>query len=290
MILSDFGLSRVAEQLENAAKDSIRLAASEPSKAAVSRLFGRPNLPAGVDWPTSADGPLAFVAQLDLGNLPKIHGLGLPCSGSLFFFFCGVVPHEKSKERERFRVLYFDRPLTEFPERNFPKDLPSKLRWKGLQYAVARTEISFPWPEDTVVEQLDLNEQEYKDFCRFSGHWIDSPGEPRSLHRIGGYPNYVQHDPKFEAHLRSRDLWAGICDNPDNLSAEEHFRESNRRFSEIKRRLKPEAAAWELLLQVDSEENAGMMWGDTGRLYFLIRQNDLHARRFENTWMVWDCY
>ena len=119
---------------------------------------------------------------------------------------------------------------------------------------------------------------------------MDAPGEPRSLHRIGGYPNYVQDDPKFEAHLRSLGLWAGIWDNPDNLGAQDHFRESNRRFDEIKRRLKPESAGWELLLQVDSEENAGMMFGDTGRLYFLIRHDDLLARQFEKTWMVWDSY
>jgi len=286
----DAGLGRVSSQLEGAAKESLRLEASEPSEEAVSRLFGRPNLPEGVEWPVCPDGPLAFVAQLDLANLPEVKGLGLPRSGSLFFFFGGVVQREKSEDRELYRVLYFDRGLGEFPLREFPPELDEELRWTGLRYDVARKETSMPWPEDTVVEQLNLSPDEYKRFCKFSGEWIDGMGEPRSLHRVGGYPNYVQHDPKFEAHLRSAGLWAGIWEKLPGVSAREHFVESNRRFEEAKGRWKPESSAWEVLLQVDPEENAGMMWGDTGRLYFLIRREDLEGRRFEKTWMVWDCY
>ncbi|MCR8632194.1 YwqG family protein [Paenibacillus radicis (ex Xue et al. 2023)] len=29
---------------------------------------------------------------------------------------------------------------------------------------------------------------------------------------------------------------------------------------------------WKLLLQIDSEEEIGMMWGDAGRIYFWIRE------------------
>ena len=36
-----------------------------------------------------------------------------------------------------------------------------------------------------------------------------------------------------------------------------------------------------LLLQVDSDDGARMMWGDVGRLYYLIETEDLRAKRFE---------
>jgi len=183
-VLSDFGLGRVAAQLEKAAKGSIRLAAGEPSQEAVSRLGGRPNLPGEIDWPTSREGPLAFLAQFDLGGLPPIADLNLPSSGSLYFFYAVGGNPKAPIDRDLFRVLYSDRPLAESLARDFLGDLSEEHRWMGYQYLVAKQEISFPWPEDTVVEQLDLSEQEHEDFYRFSGHWIDSQGEPQTLHRI----------------------------------------------------------------------------------------------------------
>jgi uncharacterized protein YwqG len=46
---------------------------------------------------------------------------------------------------------------------------------------------------------------------------------------------------------------------------------------------------WHLLLQVDSEQAAGMMWGDVGRLYYWIRSKDLKAGNFDNVWLVLQC-
>lgn len=45
----------------------------------------------------------------------------------------------------------------------------------------------------------------------------------------------------------------------------------------------------QLLLQLDSEDQAGMMWGDLGRLYFTIRQEDLTSLSFQKTGMDWQC-
>ena len=36
-----------------------------------------------------------------------------------------------------------------------------------------------------------------------------------------------------------------------------------------------------VLLQVDSDDDARMMWGDAGRLYHLIHPEDLRARTFQ---------
>lgn len=45
-----------------------------------------------------------------------------------------------------------------------------------------------------------------------------------------------------------------------------------------------------LLLQVDSDEAAGMEWGDAGRLYYWIRPDDLQARRLEQSWLEHQSY
>ena len=286
--LAKFNLGRVATQLEEAAKDSIRLAAAEPCKEAVSRLGGRPNLPRDVEWPESKEGPLAFVAQLDLGSMPRIREFGLPLAGSLFFFYSGNDSPTKPADRKMFRVLYIDSALDGIRERSFPKELDSKLRWQGFRFE-AQKEVSFPWPEDTIVRQLNLSKDESGSFWEFSSYWLEQQSQLRTLHRVGGYPNYVQHDPKFEAHLKTTGLWAEIW-KKGKLDAMAYFQETNRRFAEARQREGHRAAEWELLLQVDSEEANGMMWGDAGHLYFLMRRDDLQARRWEKAWMIWDCY
>ena len=47
---------------------------------------------------------------------------------------------------------------------------------------------------------------------------------------------------------------------------------------------------WRLLLQLDSDEAASMMWGDLGRVYFWIRERDLQDQRFDRTWTILQCH
>ena len=49
------------------------------------------------------------------------------------------------------------------------------------------------------------------------------------------------------------------------------------------------AADWMLLLQVDTADEAGWMWGDCGTLYYWIRRPDSLASRFNRVWMIFQC-
>ena len=51
-----------------------------------------------------------------------------------------------------------------------------------------------------------------------------------------------------------------------------------------------EEPAWVLLTQFDSDRTANMMWGDVGRLYWMIRPEDLAARRFDQALFTWQCH
>ena len=50
--------------------------------------------------------------------------------------------------------------------------------------------------------------------------------------------------------------------------------------------LLPGAMDWTLLLQVDSDPNAGMRWASEGRLYFWIERAALAAATFDNVWVI----
>ncbi|NLX97108.1 MAG: DUF1963 domain-containing protein [Rhodopirellula sp.] len=47
---------------------------------------------------------------------------------------------------------------------------------------------------------------------------------------------------------------------------------------------------WHLLLQIDTDDNMATMWGDGGRVYFWIREEDLKSREFGNVWLILQCY
>lgn len=57
------------------------------------------------------------------------------------------------------------------------------------------------------------------------------------------------------------------------------------------RALRPGAAEWQLLFQIDTdEEGPGWMWGDVGMLYFWIPREALRRAAFDRAWMILQCY
>lgn len=95
------------------------------------------------------------------------------------------------------------------------------------------------------------------------------------INRMGGYPVPVQGDlMELECQLASNGIYVGDAKGyEDPRSAA----------------LRDGAADWRLLLQLDSDDDAGMMWGDVGRLYFWIREQDARAGDFSKVWMVLQC-
>lgn len=95
-------------------------------------------------------------------------------------------------------------------------------------------------------------------------------------HRLLGYPQNIQDSMERECQLASHGVY---CGGPDGYQGE------------LAALLEPGAADWRLLLQVDSdEESLGWLWGDSGRIYFWIRQQDLKALQFDKAWLILQCY
>jgi hypothetical protein len=91
-------------------------------------------------------------------------------------------------------------------------------------------------------------------------------------HRLLGHPDPVQTDVEGEAatlaHCRTDKEWRTWM-RPG-------------REKDIQRL----ARKWRLLLQLDSDSNAGMMWGDVGALYFMIPERSLAKGRWEDVQLV----
>lgn len=273
--LSAAGLSRHADSLTQRALPSVRLvgdAQIDVSAPGASRIGGLPELPPEVAWPSKAGAPLSFIAQLNLADL-SVHdteGL-LPREGLLSFFYDAVSQQAwgfDPADRGSWAVMH-----TSASEvvalRDAPADLPADGQFPPLGLE-AHSELTFPPGESFIVETLGLSFDERATYSE-----VLPDAEDVTAHRLLGHPEPIQGDMQLECQLVSHGLY---CGDPSGYEEERAAP------------LAPGALDWRLLLQVDTEDENGMMWGDCGRLYFWIRHEDLVAGRWDGAWCVLQCY
>ena len=82
------------------------------------------------------------------------------------------------------------------------------------------------------------------------------------------------HNVRLAEHMASARRSGGEYDAVPDSSVEESAKRDGR---------------WRLLLQLDTDGNPGWMWGDMGRLYFWITDEDLREGVFEKCWMILQC-
>jgi len=234
------------------------------------KIGGNPDLPRELEWPTARDFPLIFLAQVALTDIPHLDVTPrLPQSGLLSFFFdakeqpWGFDP----KNAGSWKVVYTPN-AEKLHRREFPEGFPvSKFKACRL---TSRKRFSLPSWERSGACGLDLNEEEM-DALEEVSLQLRSSG-----HQLLGLPVVVQGDHmELECQLASNGVYCGDSTGYDSSRG---------------KALSPGAADWRLLMQFESDDNVGMMWGDGGRLYFWIREQDLASQNFDNVWVVLQCY
>ena len=93
-------------------------------------------------------------------------------------------------------------------------------------------------------------------------------------HRMFGHPHRIQGEMTLECQLVTHGIYLGDSTDYKGPRAKE---------------LKEGARDWRLLLQVDGE-SADVEYGDAGMIYYWIREADLRARRFDQAWLILQCY
>lgn len=217
-------------------------------------------------WPTRAGKPLAFIARLDL---PQVQAMlptaWLPATGALLFFYdmkampWGFDP----KDRDGWAVLHVhdgQRPTSPLAAAALP--------YRPLTF---RLIDSLPSCERLAERGVELSDEEIDDYFELQAAAFAQQPE----HQVGGYPVPVQGDGmELECQLVSHGIYCGTPDGYQDPRARE---------------LESSANEWKLLLQVDSDEALGMMWGDAGKLYFWVREPAARVGDFSGCWMVLQC-
>jgi uncharacterized protein YwqG len=217
---------------------------------------------------------LAFIAQIELSSLPRIAAeQGFPEDGLLLFFYdaeqstWGFEP----KDAGSFAVIHVMEPTAASVVRQWPTDLPEQARYPACGLASDETLTLPPW-ESVLIDDLNLDREQLNAYQNLFERTCGNDAYSRAL--LSGYPDQIQGDMMLECALVSAGFYCGdaAAYRDPRLPV---FRKN--------------AREWRLLLQVPSAESAGMMWGDVGCLYYWIREDDLKAGRFEQSWMIVQC-
>ncbi|MBD2580313.1 YwqG family protein [Oscillatoria sp. FACHB-1406] len=227
-----------------------------------SKFGGFPYYPVASEYPRSPQGNyLYLLAQINFSEVPPLDNF--PDRGILQFYIndddlYGCDFDEPTKQ-EGFRVIYFpeielqrDRLIQDFsflaPPENFPLPFNQAFSLKLSRKTVSLTTIDEESGEifsGAFIEEGKENE-EFEEYLEANGEEMSS-----SLHRLGGYPNFTQNDPR------------------DSLP--------------------PEEEPYSLLLQIDSECEKDIMWGDVGIGNFFIQESALKKLDFSHVLYNWDC-
>lgn len=258
-------LQQHREALEKMRKDSL-LIHGKIGKTAVmeSKFGGRPYWLKSDAYPTTQAGePLHLIAQINFDEIEEMIP-GYPTEGILQFFIADEelygADFEHPTKQDTFRVIYHDKIetdlsklKTDFPYQSDEFYFPISEECK---LSFERTSEMLPicdyrFNEITGIEELlETGTDESFDLYDQIEDAYDQLASGQGA-KIGGYPYFTQDDP------RSSEVYAEY----DTV-----------------------------LLQIDTEVDLKIMWGDCGVANFFITAEDLRKRNFSNVLYTWDCH
>lgn len=275
-----------------ARKQAIRLKVTLPDAPlpqTASKFGGRPYLPAGELPPTNEKGkPLGMIAQINCADLPENDIY--PATGMLQFWInpndeecLWGYDYENPLSQKNHRVVYYETLGEPNPEAPFPNVDWDDYGWpfgrdgKGTAEEVVEYALAFETWEQGFLDGG------YEIYDQFADAWDEMypdqklPEEPnarddasynllepfeseeRDYSHIGGYPSFVQNDPRDEfKELRGHTV------NLLTIVSESENEENE-------------------------DEEIEIMWGDAGAANWLITPEALAARDFSQVVFEWAC-
>jgi uncharacterized protein YwqG len=240
---------------------SFRHATPEKLRSGLTKLGGRPNLLQETPWPEHDGIPLPFVCQIDLLAISGLPGSEhFPDSGLMLVFYDleeGGAGYD-IKDRDSWRVIVQPRIAG---ERELPLAIPKGSVYREVPLC-AKSELMFP--DSETLEHYPLLTPDELD--AYQNLWIDSQlGENK--HQLLGYPKTFLDDMMADLHLlHSSGTQESRVANSEEIAAG--------------------AREWRILMQIDSDDDANMMWSDCGTLFFWIHDEDFRLGRFDRAWMM----
>lgn len=270
------GLSKYEDALIGLCRSSIEINCESMVESEIgigeSKIGGSPDLPFHMEWPTCEDEPLSFIAQFRMPDI-TIYDIEhvLPSTGMLYFFYdmtkspWGFDPGDAG----HWKVIYYNGVLSDLARRNFPAKIQDESEIKACRITCSQ-DVRLPSWESYDIEKLRMNMEELSAYQDVLSSIEGNMGEHAS-HRLLGHPDILQEDMQLECQLASNGI---------NIGDSSYLKDPSVAA------LESGAADWRLLLQLDTDEDIGMEWEDSGLLYFWIPKDALESRDFDKTWVI----
>ena len=266
------GLSRLLKDIDRISKPSIRLYTTHVEEYTLpigaSKLGGSPDLPAGVKWPEWKGLPQSFIAQIHLADVhPFDTEKLLPPTGMLWFFYDAQQQTFGAEPADRggWHIIFNKDEQTQLQRTSPPASLPSAAQFQPCTITFT-SEITLSQQPQLEIPNFDWTAEEQQKYETLLSTFPTPADHASPQNRLLGFPNTIQDDMRLQCQLTSH----GITDPNDPRVAD----------------LSKDAMSWQLLLQIDSDPQAGMRWADAGMLYYWIKQSDLQSHNFDNSWLV----
>lgn len=275
--------------LADAVKNSIAVTyvpASTLLPVGVSKMGGMPDVPSGFVWPTytgeNYDGiiatrPLAFLAQYNLAEVSAYDlDHALPANGMLYFFYeletmtWGMYTEDAGSAY----VLYHAGDISTLSPAAPPSNLPDDFRLPECSVSF-ETKQSLPDFEEYAEYHDSVDFDAYARARTALGCAPDSGTE--SVSKLLGYADIIQNNMLMECEMGARRM---------NYTQYAALSDAERRI------LFAKSQEWTLLFQMGTLTvgDYTLMFGDGGYIYFYIKTSALQRNKFDNTWLILQCY
>ena len=271
-----YKLNRIWTYLEPKLKNSIHITPKITNEESIdigkSKIGGSPDLPKDFEWFEFKENPMSFLAQINLSVISDYDiDNKLPNNGILYFFYdseqnvWGFDPKDKAGSK----VFFYDGEVSELERKEKPNNLDEYSYFNSCSLDF-KSSINMLDYQSSLMDDFTLEDEE-------KGNYEDLIEEiyEDEIFKLLGHSNNVQGGMELECELVTNGIYCGGPEGYQNPK---------------RKKLEENKGLWNLLFQMDSSDDIGAMWGDCGRIYYWIRENDLKERKFENSWAVLQCY
>lgn len=255
-----------------------------------SKIGGKPDLPKDFQWfyykgedykKIVENRPLSFLMQINCEEVHKYDKESLlPEKGMLYFFYelftmtWGFSPQDRGSAK----VFYYDGEIEDLVSTDFPEDMEkdciipeSKINFESMNdYPIDFLDY---YDVDDSDEEMERKEKEFEKELEELGYKADTT-------KLLGHPELIQGEYWEECEgVARKNIYYGSA--PIKYGSDE-----------IKKSIKENAKDWILLMQMSELEigDYGLYFGDSGKIYFNIRKEDLKNKNFDDVWLILQCY